>query len=164
MRLLYSLLCALPLLLASCSSSDPKSMSDAGYAALNKGDAKSALSSFDEALKELGTNTSDPVYLKAALGRCQALAKMGDKRTKDEFLALARARPTQVQVGDFSIVASELCNKHEHMVAIDILEAGKKMFPESPKIHELAKVVVASAKNAGDEAALNKLKGLGYTD
>src|SRR6185436_9174732 len=60
----------LPLLLApACGgSSDPKDLTEAGYAALGAGDSKAALGEFDQALAAIGSDTAHPQYLRAKLG------------------------------------------------------------------------------------------------
>jgi len=157
--------CLLLTALASCSA-DPKSLTDAGYANLGKGQNEAALSEFEQALAEIGSDTTDPNWLRAAIGSCQARAHVDAKRAKEEFLALARTQPGRIVEGDFSLMANEFLRvdtTESRMEAIKLMEAGKMMFPESPKLHAIGNAVYTSASRAKDDAVLKELSGLGYT-
>ena len=92
------------LLVAACggSSADPSPGSSAeiraktgeGFAALGKGDAKTALSKFDAAL--VGLDSTNPEYLRASLGRCEALAKTDGEAAKKAFLELVAKVPAAI--------------------------------------------------------------------
>lgn len=168
MRTLHSILAIAALLLAAaCSPSgtEIKEATDQGYASLNKGDAKSALDGFEGALGRIGGSTAHPDYLRAALGRCQALARLGDVRAKGEFLALAKTMPGKVQVVDFTRIAGELNHKGQTTDAVEVLGEGTHQYPNSKdKFADVAKAIRESAKAKGDEKALSGLSGLGYTE
>lgn len=168
MRTLHSTIAIAALLLsAACSpsGSDIKEKTDSGYASLNKGDAKSALDGFEIALGQIGGSTTHPDFLRAALGRCQALARLGDVRAKAEFLALAKQMPGKVQVLDFTTIAGELNHKGQTTDAVDVLGEGTAQYPNAKdKFAEVAKAIRESAKAKGDSASLSKLSGLGYTE
>jgi hypothetical protein len=157
MRALAPLLACL---LFSCGRSDPKALTDAGSAALNSGDAKGAISSFDRALEHM--DPSHPDYLRAWIGRCQALARIDPGRAKDDFLALARSQPARVHEQDFAAVATELVRRGSIAPAVAIAEEGMRMFPESPAMKSLRDTIGDAARKASDPEALRKLKGLGY--
>jgi hypothetical protein len=150
----------LALLISSCGASDSKALTDAGLAALNSGDAKSAESSFDRALEHM--DASHPDYLRASLGRCQALAHRDPNRAKEDFLALAAAQSSRVREPEFTAVATELVRSNAITQAVAVAEAGMKAFPESPSMKHLVDLVGDAAKKSRDPAALQKLKGLGY--
>jgi hypothetical protein len=162
-RLMRHLLVSLLLLAcaaSSCADSDPRSLTDKGSAALGSGDARSAIESFDAALKHMGA--ANPDFLRASLGRCRALASQNPRQAKDDFLALARSTPGKLQEQDYSAVASELVKKGAVTEAVEVMDAGLKAFPESPKMQILKQQVVEASKKSNDPAALKKLKGLGY--
>lgn len=150
----------LALLISSCGASDPKALTDSGLAALNSGDAKQAVSEFDRALEHM--DASHPDYLRACLGRCQALARTDPNRAKEEFLALAGAQPSRVREPEYTAVATELVRNDAVTQAVAVAEAGMKTFPESPSMKHLVDLVGDAAKKSKDPAALQKLKGLGY--
>jgi hypothetical protein len=150
----------LTLLIGSCGSSDPKALTDSGSAALNSGDAAKAVSEFDSALQHM--DVAHPDYLRASVGRCQALARIDPKRAKDDFLTLARAQPTRVRDADFAAVGTELIRRGAIEPAIEIAETGMKMFPESPVMKHLRDTFGDAAKLTKDPEALKRLKGLGY--
>jgi len=147
-------------LIASCGTSDPKALTDAGSAALNSVDAKGAVASIDRAMEHM--DASHPDYLRAAVGRCQALARIEPKRAEDDFLALARAQPARVREPDFTVVATELVRQHAIASAVAVAEAGMKMFADSPSMKSLRDMIGDAAKKASDPEALQRLKGLGY--
>jgi hypothetical protein len=144
----------------ACAGSDPKALTDAGSAALNSGDARGAVASFDRALEHM--DAAHPDYLRASLGRCQALARFDSGRAKDDFLSLARAQPSKVREADFTALATELVHRGAIAPAVSLAEEGMKMFPESPSMKSLRDFVGDAAKKASDPAALQRLKGLGY--
>lgn len=168
MRTLQSTLAIAALLLAAAcapSGAEIKESTDEGYASLNKGDAKSALDGFEGALGRIGGSTTHPDYLRAALGRCRALARLGDVRAKGEFLALAKQMPGKVQVIDYTTIAGELNHKGQTPDAVEVIEVGTLQHPTSKdKFAEVAKAIRESATAKGDSASLAKLKGLGYTE
>src|SRR5262245_10153164 len=139
-------------LLAACGASDPKSLTDAGTAALNSNDPKGAIASFDRALA--GMKATDPDFLRASIGRCQALARTDPERAKSDFVALAAAPPAKVQEPEFVAVASELASRGSIEPAISVAEAGMKRYPESPAMISLRDRIGDAAKKAGDPAAL----------
>jgi hypothetical protein len=150
----------LPLFVAAACSDDPKSLTNDGQAALNSGDARGAVTAFEKALAKM--DASNPDFLRAAVGRCQALARIDGKKAKDEFLALAKAQPGKVLDVDFHIVVSEFVNAGNFLDAIDVMKTGIDLFPQSKKMVEIKEAVVAASKKMGDPAVLSKLKGLGY--
>ena len=154
----------LPLLLiclsTGCGSGDPQSLTDAGTAALNSGDAKGAITSFDRALEQM--TSADPNFLRASIGRCQALARADPGRAQADFLELARAQPARVGEPEFVAVASELAARGSIGQATAIAEEGMKRFPDSPAMSALRDTIGDAAKKANDPASLKKLKGLGY--
>lgn len=160
----FVLSCAL-VIAAACSKPDPKELTDAAYATLNRGDANAALATFEDALAHIGGSHLHPEFIRASIGRCQALARLGDVRTKAELLDLAKKEPGKVTVQDFSIIASELVPKGQRGDALALLAEAQKLFPTAKaKLDSIAKVIRDAAKSAGDEETLKGLKGLGYTE
>jgi len=162
LRSLRTLAFVLPLFVAAACSDDPKSLTNDGLAALNSGNAKGAVTAFEKALVKM--DASNPDYLRAAVGRCQALARIDGKKAKDQFLALAKAQSGRVLDQDFHIVVSEFVNSGQFLDGIDVMQAGIVLFPSSKKMVEIKDAVVAASKKAGDPAVLSKLKGLGYIE
>lgn len=148
------------LVLAACSSSDPRVLTDQGAKALGTGDAKGAVASFDKALARLEPQSPD--FLRASMGRFQALARLEPTRTKNEFLAFQAAHTDKVKDTDFKVVVDELLQKNALTPASDLVEAGKKAFPESTTMHQLVQALGDAAKRNNDPSVLDKVKGLGY--
>src|SRR6185503_13446163 len=99
----------LPLLLApACGgSSDPKDLTEAGYAALGAGDSKAALGEFDQALAAIGSDTAHPQYLRAKLGAIEAKIRLDPEAAKREFLELSAGMPSQITARDFSTLGGK---------------------------------------------------------
>jgi hypothetical protein len=156
--------CLFLVALAACSK-DPKSLTDSGYANLGKGDNKAALEDFDAALPKIDASASPEAYLRAAIGRCQALAHVDPKRATTDFIALANAHKGQVRESDFSLLANELLRVDTNaarMLAVDLLAAAKPMFPDSGKLVAISVEVEKSATRAKDPDAIRALNGIGY--
>ena len=147
-------------LVTACAESDPKVLTDKGSAALGAGDAPAAIESFDAALHHM--DAQHPDYLRASMGRCQALARQNPHQAKDDFLALARSASDKLREQDYSTIVDELLKKGAFSDAVEVMDAGIKAFPESPQMQTLKNSVVEASKKSKDRGALNKLKGLGY--
>lgn len=148
------------LFLAACGGSDPKSLTSEGYTALGKGDAKAALSKFDAALS--GLEATHPEYLRAALGRCEALARTDGAGAKKAFLDLVAKVPDKVREDDYGLVCSAMLQGGFTLDAIDVMDSGNKRFPTSAKMKATKDAVVAAANREATPEALRKLDSLGY--
>lgn len=154
---LFLVLCSL----AACGGSDPKALTAAGAKALNSGDPKGAIASFDRALE--GMKPNDPDFLRASIGRCQALARTEPARARTDFLELAKAHPERVREPEFVAVAMELASRGSIGDASAIAEEGMKRFPNAAEMLALRDRIGDAAKEAGDPESLKAMKGLGYT-
>jgi len=146
--------------LAACGGSDPESLVREGAAALGKGDAGSALSRFDDALD--GLPSTDPIYLRAALGRCEALARTDGALAREAFLELAAKLPDKVREDDYGLVCSWLIQGGFTLDAIDVMKAGDTRFPNSAQMMTTLDAVIAAANRADTPDALKKLETMGY--
>ncbi len=155
---------SLPILLAlaaSCGgSSDPATLKNDAYAAMDSGDSAAAVEKFDAVLAQI--DASAPDYIEVAVGRCQALAGVDAAKCATEFLALAESAADKLTDKEYAAVASRLVNEKKYSEAIDLLDKGMKTFNESPKMKTLLDNVIAKSKEAGDDSVTSKLKGLGY--
>lgn len=158
--LVASLCVAGTLVLAGCSGGNPKELTSEGYAALGKGDHSGALSKFDAALG--GLDTKHDQYLRATLGRCEALAKVDPARARTNFLELAKTMPEKVREDDYSLVCNALLQAKARLDAIDVMKAGHERFPESPKMLAMVEAVKSAATRENDSESVAKLKSMGY--
>lgn len=173
MRPTTTLLASLLVLAASCGGggSDPATQVDAGYSSLSSGDASAALSSFDGALS--GMEASDPKFLEAKVGQCQALSHVDPAKARTELLSLAKE--SGVTAKDYSMVVTEMVSAATSQAATDqkaatatigeavaILTQGKQTFPEYDKWDALIRKTGDKAATLGSADALESLKGLGY--
>jgi len=139
----------------ACGGGDPRT---AAQDALNSGDYPTAVAKFDAALRDAEAGSAD--YVALSVDRCRALAHQDGAKAKAEFLALAAS--SNLEVGDYTLVVSELLNVQQWVPAIELMDAGVKAFPENPKMGLLRKQVVAKSTESGDDAANDLLKGMGY--
>ncbi|HJO27487.1 MAG: hypothetical protein CMK00_04895 [Planctomycetes bacterium] len=147
------------LLLASCAGSDPAATKDAAYSALGAGDYASAQTLFDEALA--GMAPSDPSFVQASFGRCRAMAHSDGAGASSAFLSLAEGNDS-IGVKDFSMLVSELMDAGNLLDAIELLDKGLTRYPDNERLSTLKEHVVAESQKPGNDAAMDKLKGLGY--
>jgi len=148
------------LFLAACGGSDPKALTSAGYAALGKSDPKSALAHFDEALA--GLSVSDKDYYRAALGRCEALARVDAPEAQRYFLEIAaKLGKATVREDDYSLVCNALIQANAATEAVLVMHAGMETFDKSAKMQQILDAVKAAAERS--PSARSALDGLGYT-
>lgn len=156
-------LATLVLLLPACGgASDPKALTDKGYAELSSGNHPAAVASFEEALAALGTDASKPEWLRAKMGLIQARTQTDAGRAANEFLEFAAGNPSRVTDKEFSVVGGRLAEAKKLEEAYLVLDAGMRAHPESPQLQVLRQQVGKLAESSGSSEMLEKLKGLGY--
>ena len=153
----------LPLLAASCGGgSDPKALTDQGYAALKTNQHAAALEDFQAALDAIGSDTAHAQFKRASLGAVEAQIGVDAEKAKTEFLALASAHPSKFGDRDYSLIGGKLASAQEFMAAIAVLDAGMKAHDESPVLQGLVDSIKTAAEKAGSTDALDELASLGY--
>jgi len=148
------------LLALACGPSDPRTLTDAGASALASGDSTKALASFEEALA--GLKPTDAEYVRASMGRFQALVRSEPERARDEFLAFAKVQAASLAESHYGILVGEFLRRGRTVEAIDVMDAGVKAFPNSEAMLAIRKRVEEQARSSKDPASMQKLKGLGY--
>ena len=159
MRTLILLLCAL-FFFPACGPSDPRALTDAGASALASGDSGKALANFEEALASL--KPGDAEYVRASMGRFQALVRSEPERARDEFLAFAKVQAASLSESHYGILVGEFLRRERTSEAIDVMDAGVKAFPNSQAMVAIRKKVEEQARSSKDPASMQKMKGLGY--
>jgi len=157
-------LLALPLL-AGCGdtdagAADPTRLADAGYASLGSSDFEGALDDFERALGALEPGA--PGFVRAAMGKVEALIHLDAGRARDEFLALAAGYPDAVGTREFKTVGGKLTSEKRFEEAISVLHAGLEAYAEDPGLQAMLDRVAEESERAGDAGALDALRGLGY--
>ena len=163
--LLLAVLPALPWALSACGgSAEPQDLIEEGQAALSSGDYAAAGERFDEALAalEAAGETDGEIYVDAALGSIEARIRTAPEQARTDFLELVAGRPSALEPRDFSYVGNKFAGASRFSEAIDVLDAGMKAHAESPQLKELQVSIKDRATKAGDQAALDKMRGLGY--
>jgi len=152
---------ALALACAACSGPvDPVSETNAGYAALGRGDAERALDHFASALAALAPD--DPGYPRARMGEIECKAHLAPGPAAKSFLEYARAAPQRVSAEDHRRVGALLAGLGAFDPAIDVLHSGHERFPADERIVAAMESIKAAALAGGDDAAYQRIKGLGY--
>jgi hypothetical protein len=149
-------------LLSACGASDPAALTDAGAKALNSGKYEEAAKSYEEALAQIGTDTSNPDWLRAKMGLVQALIHTDAARAKSMFLQVAQGNPGKVTDNEFNLVGGKLADVDKLAEATEVLDAGQKAFPESVHLKALLADIGNRATSSGNNELLETLKGMGY--
>lgn len=156
-------LAALVLAAASCAAGvDPKTRTDAGYSALQQKDFDVARDEFDAALEAIGDDEGHGYYLKAKLGRVEALAALDPGQANRELAALADAMPQKIDDGDYYAIGGRMIDEDKLSEAVELLTAGMERFPDSENLPRLRDRAGKRAEEQGDAGVLDSLRGLGY--
>lgn len=143
------------LALPSCGGGNPQ---EAGKIALQKGDWEEAQEKLGEALAKM--QPSAPDYLETKLGELRARAHLDAPAAQSDFMTLAKG--SSLGVENYRMMVDEFTTAGAFPEAIDLLKAGKEAHPDYPKWQDLIQRVGKQAEKAGDQGALDALKGLGY--
>lgn len=145
--------------LAGCDgcghSRDPRTLVDAGNAALGRCDSKAALVHFEAAQRALEERPNDALQRSAKLGAIEARIRLDAKAAAAEFLHYAAAHPSSVRAADCIDISGKLANANAIDEALDVVRHGKGAFAESTKLNAQEQRIIALAKHraeAGDEA------------
>lgn len=147
--------------LSGCGGGDPQELTDQGYAALGSNDAGKAAGLFEEALAKIGSDTAHAQYLRAKMGMIEAIAVANPRRAREDFLALAAARPEDVTDRDYNRIALRVA-EGDLKEAIELARRGMEAHAESPHLAKLVQDLGKRAETSGDPAELEALKSLGY--
>ena len=83
-------------------------------------------------------------------------------KARDQFLGFAKDHGDLVSPKDFKYVVSQLRTHDQYLVAIDVMDAGKKRWPDDETMDQIVAALKQDILSSGDEAAASKMKGLGY--
>jgi len=161
---LQRLALALPLVLASCGggAADPAALADAGTQSLRTGDFSAAVTDFDRALAAIGDDTAHAEFMRASMGRIEALTQLDAGTAKAEFLALREKLGEAITERNFQTIAGRMGDAGAFDEAIELVTVAKADYPESKVLDALVQALGDQAKAAGAAGALDSLKGLGY--
>jgi hypothetical protein len=152
-------------LLVGCGRADPKGCADQGQAALDKGDAVEAQKCAEAGLAVPGVADDKATSWRLERVRIEAFAKQADASSvMTEIVRLGNlyTGPGQVTADFYAKLAQELMDAGKKVECLDLVEAGKKKFPQAASaFDDLIKELQAKAA-AGDNVLLESLKSLGY--
>jgi hypothetical protein len=96
------------------------------------------------------------------LVKLEAYARGGNgESTKRQLIALAERYPTQLSATDYSSTAQQLQESGQGPAAIEVLDLGKKSFPNDAII---AKMIDESVSSGSSPEELEMLRSLGYIE
>jgi len=159
------LLAALTLaLLAACGGPTAQELKDQSQDALKKGDYAQAIKLSTEglALPGVSQNKADAWHFERV--RLESLAGQG--KAQDVLNSLAQLSATygeQLKADFYAKLGKAVYDAGQTAAAIDLVEAGKQKFPDRTKDFDgLVADIIAKAAATNDDAAMAKLKALGY--
>ncbi len=136
-----------------------KSASDHLEAARKANDQGAFEPAIQEAEHGLQADPDDKTEWGLQLALLESYARSGKAaETKQKLEELAAEHPDRIKPSDYSGSAQQLKNAGKTGESIEILDIGHKRFPEDATISRM----IREAAEAGDPAALERLKSLGY--
>lgn len=150
-------LAALVLAVSACSGpASPREQVDAAFAALGAGRHGLAAERFEDALE--GLDEGDAQWLRASLGRFQALAQARPEIVQDDFPAFAEARALGASG---YLDAAAWLEDHDNLVeALRVLDAGVIAHPDSDVLRDA--IARLQVENERDHEVVSELRNLGY--
>lgn len=141
--------------LPACGDADPQQVATEARAALARGEAASARTRVEEALRS-GPPEADRRTLEQV--RLEACASLGDSAAVNEELARQKAG-----ADSYARLARLAGEARQLEAAARIADAGKQLFPDAAApLEAVLADVVARAQETQDNAALAALAQLGY--
>jgi len=167
MTLRMALAGSLLVLLTACGSKSPQEVVDGIQAELNSGNFAAASTAAQAALGTEAIKADKALTWRVEKLRLDALA--GEKQAAEILAGLTRLKtsnPAQVDAALYASLAGKLSQGHDYLGAIDVVHAGIEQFPDQKARFEgeLKNLTAAAtaASESGDNAALEKLRSLGY--
>ncbi|MEM9379943.1 MAG: hypothetical protein AAGB93_08315 [Planctomycetota bacterium] len=159
MRLSTALLPLSLLTLVACGGNS--SAADVDIAELvQTGKYEAAVSAAEAQLATVEKGSEDHKDL--VINYASALAESDAEKARNEFLGFATAHADLVTPKDFKFVVSQLRTHDEYLQAIDVMDAGKKRWPDDDEMDKTVAALKQDIEASGDSAAAAKMKGLGY--
>jgi len=148
--------------LASCGT-DPKECADMASAALAKGDTAEALKCAEAGLKEPSVAGDSATSWRLERVRLEALAMKGDSAVVlSDIQRLGKTYPAQVTADVYAKLSRELMDAGKGVESLQLVEAGKKLFPDHATAFDEHIAALKKKAEAGDNALLQQLQNLGY--
>ncbi|MEM9800065.1 MAG: hypothetical protein AAGA20_07040 [Planctomycetota bacterium] len=159
MRSKTALLSLSLLALAACGGDADAAEADI-FKLVQSGDYGAAIAAAETQLASVEKGTEG--HKELVVQYATALSKDKAEDAKKAFLDFAGGHGTLVEPSDFKYVVSQL-RKHDHFIAaIDVMDAGKKRWPNDATMDEVVGFLKQEIASSGNAEAANKMKGLGY--
>ncbi|MEM1044157.1 MAG: hypothetical protein AAF726_13510 [Planctomycetota bacterium] len=159
MRLSTALLPLSLLSLAACGGNS--SAADVDIAELvQTGKFEAAVSAAEAQMATIEKGTE--AHKDLVLNYASALAESDSEKARNEFLGFATEHTDLVTPKDFKFVVSQLRTHDQYLHAIDVMDAGKKRWPNDAEMDKTVEALKQDIAASGNSAAAAKMAGLGY--
>ncbi len=98
------------------------------------------------------------------LGYTEALCVESPGKARDTFIAAIDSDSGKdfLQPNDVTYVVNRMAKENHLLEAIDVMNKGNETWPKNDKIETVLAELIAASQSSGDDAALEKLKSMGY--
>ncbi|QDV05368.1 hypothetical protein Poly30_08650 [Planctomycetes bacterium Poly30] len=129
-------------------------------ALIQKGDYAAAIAAIEPQLKTVEKGTD--AHKDLVIGYTEALSAENPGKAKDFFLKTMTEQKDFIDPADVKYVVNRMAKQGHLSEAIDVMDRGKKTWPEDETIVVVLGELQKAVESSGDKGALDKLKGLGY--
>ena len=158
MRLSTALLPLTLAVLAACGGSTDAESDP--FKLMQAGNYEAAITAAESQLATVEKGT--PEHKDLVVKNASALSNDSAEKAKAAFLGFAAEFGNAVEPTDIKFVVAQL-RKHKKLSdAIDVMDAGKKRWPGDKTMDDVVDALKQDIATSGDDAAAQKMKGLGY--
>ncbi len=130
------------------------------FALIQQQDYAGAISAIEPMLKTVEQGSE--AHKDLLLGYTEALCVESPEKARDTFIAAMDSNKDLLEPGDVTYVVNRMAS-HKHLeAAIDVMDKGNKTWPSDDKIKTVLEELKVAVQSSGDDAALAKLKSMGY--
>ena len=151
-------------LLAACGGASPKELAKQADDALRARDAAKAQKLAEEGLEAMkGAEADRATAWQLERVRLEALASQGKKAEVEQGLTTASITyADQVKADFYAKLGRELADAGKTVESLELVEAGKKKFPDMAPAFDGLIAELKTKAEAGDDALMDRLRQLGY--
>jgi hypothetical protein len=151
-------------LLVSCGGANPKDCATAASTALSKGDAVEAQKCAEMGLAAPGASSDPNNSWTLERVRLEALAMQGEAaKVTTELERLNKSYAAQVKADLYANLARELVNAKKVTEGLQLVEAGKKKFPDKVEVfNQYIETLKQEAAKGNNNELTQGLSQLGY--
>ena len=129
-------------------------------ALIQKGDFAGAIAAIEPKLATVEKGSE--AHKDLLIGYTEALSAENPGKAKDVFIAAMADQKDFIVPADVKYVVNRMANQGHLSEAIDVMDTGKKAWPDDQTIAVVLDELQKAVKSSGDAGALDKLKSMGY--